>query len=122
MADSAREKRRYRRLTVRLQVTWQVEADGEVGSALATTLGAGGLFVPTDQPLPRRTPMRVRFTLPGVDTHHELTAEVVWVNDASVDVPASGRGMGIAFRDQNAQRRLARELERLPRDVATPQD
>ncbi len=122
MAPEGREQRRYRRLTVRLQVTWQVEDDGEVGSALATTLGAGGLFVPTDQPLPRRTPMRVRFTLPDVETRHELSAEVVWVNDASVDVPESGRGMGIAFRDRNAQSRLARELERLSPDVATPQD
>lgn len=122
MSIEERGKRRYRRLTVRLQVTWQVEADGEVGSSLATTLGAGGLFVPTDQPLPRRTPMRVRFTLPALETHHELAAEVIWVNDASVDVPRSGRGMGIAFRDGNAQNRLARELERLPSDVATPQD
>lgn len=122
MAPEGREQRRYRRLTVRLQVTWQVEDDGEVGSALATTLGAGGLFVPTDRPLPRRTPMRVRFTLPDVETRHELSAEVVWVNDASVDVPESGRGMGIAFRDRNAQSRLARELERLSPDVATPQD
>lgn len=122
MAPDARQKRRYRRLTVQLQVTWQVEADGEVSSALATTLGAGGLFVPTNQPLPRRTPMRVRFTLPDVESHHELSAEVVWVNDASVEVPQSGRGMGIAFRDRNAQSRLARELERLPSGVATPQD
>jgi Tfp pilus assembly protein PilZ len=122
MSSGPREQRRYRRLTVRLEVSWQVEDDGEVGRALATTLGAGGLFVPTDQPLPRRTPMRVRFRLPEVGTRHELAAEVVWVNDASVDVPPSGRGMGIAFRDRNAQSRLARELERLPASVARPQD
>lgn len=122
MALQEREQRRYRRLTVRLRVTWQVEDDGEVSTALATTLGAGGLFVPTEAPLPRRTPMRVRFTLPELGTRHELSAEVVWVNDASVNVPTSGLGMGIAFRDRNAQSRLARELERLPIHVARPQD
>lgn len=122
MSQEGHEKRRYRRLTVRLQVTWQVEADGEVGSALATTLGAGGLFVPTEEPLPRHTSIRVRFTLPDVGTSHELPAEVVWVNDASLEVPLSGRGMGIAFRDRNAQSRLARELERLSTGRVPPRD
>ncbi len=121
----AADKRRYRRLTVRLEVSWIVEGDGRIGTATATTLGAGGLFVPSEEPLPARTQLRMRFRLPGGAEVHELPARVVWANDAATPgIPASGRGMGIAFQDKNAQTRLARQLERIPTRVlgATPRD
>ena len=109
MADP-REQRRFRRLTVRLDVSYVALRTGEVASAMATTLGAGGLFIRTDAPLPRGEALRVRFKVPGTDREHELAAQVVWANGEEAPVPASGRGMGIAFRDTKTQQRLARDL------------
>jgi Tfp pilus assembly protein PilZ len=117
-AKNGAEKRRFRRLTVRLDVSWLSEATDDINTAVATTLGAGGLFVPSEHPLPARTPIRVRFQLPGSGSTHDLRAQVVWANDADTPgVPASGRGMGIAFRNKPAQMELAKALERIPEEV-----
>ena len=105
-------RRRYRRLTVRIDVSFLCEEDGSVHSAVATTLGAGGLFIPSETPLPAGTPLRVRLRLPGTEVDHELSGRVVWANDRNTPgVPASGRGMGIAFKDRPGIVRLARALE-----------
>jgi len=110
-SPQTRPHRRYRRLTLRLDVSYLAEESGEVASAVATTLGAGGLFIPTEQPLRPGEPLRVRFRLPGGGPDFELAARVVWANHASTPgVPPSGRGMGIAFRDPAAQRRLVAAL------------
>ena len=115
VARGGAENRRYRRLTVRLEVSWLVEGSGAVGTAIATTLGAGGLFVPSEAPLPPHSEIRVRFRIPGSRVAHELPARVVWANEADTPgVPASGCGMGIAFRDKRAQTQLARALEHMP--------
>jgi uncharacterized protein (TIGR02266 family) len=112
-ANALREQRRYRRLTVRLEVSWLVEDDGRVGAAVATTLGAGGLFIASEAPLAPGTRLRVRLRLPGCDDTHELAGRVVWANTPSTPgVPPSGYGMGISFSDRHAQARLARDLER----------
>ena len=106
-----REQRRYRRLTVRIDVSYLALREGRVASALATTLGAGGLFIRTDDPLAPGEALRVRFRLPGAAREHELEARVVWANHAHTPgVPDSGRGMGVAFRDPRAQARLASDL------------
>ena len=111
-ASALREQRRFRRLTVRLEVSWLVEDDGRVGAALATTLGAGGLFIASEDPLAPGTRLRVRLRLPGGDKAHELAGRVVWANAPSTPgVPPSGYGMGISFTDRNTQARLARDLE-----------
>jgi len=110
-SSQSRPHRRYRRLTLRLDVSYLAEESGEVASAVATTLGAGGLFIPTERPRPPGEPLRVRFRLPWGGPDFELAARVVWANHASTPgIPASGRGMGIAFRDPPAQRRLAAAL------------
>lgn len=106
-----RPRRRYRRITVRIHVSYLAEERGSVASAVATTLGAGGLFIPTDHPLRPGEPLRVRFRLPWGGPDHELAARVVWANDTSTaGVPPSGRGMGVSFRDPRAQARLAAAL------------
>jgi Tfp pilus assembly protein PilZ len=106
--------RRYRRLTVQVPVRLQRLDDGTARTGEATTLGAGGLFVPTPDPLPPGTRLGVRFRLPGSDEEHALRAEVVWANAASTPgVSAAGRGMGLAFRDPAGIARLAAALGRL---------
>ena len=84
--------RRYRRRTVRVAV----EYAGTFGRAraIATTLGAGGMFIASKDPLPAGTRFTVRFSLPGTHSVHEIPAHVVWSN-TSADANGSGVGMGI---------------------------
>ena len=101
--------RRYRRRTVRIQIDYLSEEGPCRGSA--TTLGAGGLFIATEQALPRGCALRMRFRLPGSELRHEISGRVVWSNPrgASSHTP----GMGIAFTDREAMTILARELDRM---------
>jgi Tfp pilus assembly protein PilZ len=76
--------------------------------ATATTLGAGGLFVPTSEPLPLHAPLRVRFHLPGDDAELCFHAHVAWTRAGAI----GGAGIGIAFDDADARSELAARLER----------
>jgi Tfp pilus assembly protein PilZ len=103
---SARPRRRYPRLTLRVEVVLE-SADGRV-AATATTLGAGGLFVATPTPLEIHEPLVVRFCLPGDDTELCLRAHVAWRRPAE----SSGAGIGVSFDDADARSDLAARLER----------
>ena len=104
---SAKPTRRYPRLTLRVEV--MIEAPGYRESATATTLGAGGLFVATAAPIPRRTPLVVRFRLPGEDSELRFDAHVAWCKDAGSDGTS---GMGLSFDDPDSRAVLAAMLER----------
>jgi uncharacterized protein (TIGR02266 family) len=78
----------------------------------ATTLGAGGLFIETETPLPPGSRPKLAFRLPDGDLRHELEGEVVW-SRRPADAGAGSPGMGIEFCDRAARSRLARELQRL---------
>lgn len=105
---AGRRGRRYRRRTVRVLV----EHLSDVGLAAdpATTLGAGGIFIETESPLTEGSSLKMRFTLPGGETQHEIEGRVVWRRRPS-DPGDHSPGMGIEFTDRNAATRLARELE-----------
>jgi uncharacterized protein (TIGR02266 family) len=105
-----KQTRRYRRRTVRVRV----EYDGVDGPqrAVATTLGAGGMFVATEEPLPEHTLLELRFRLEAGGALHEIEGRVVWVNRLQDDHPHT-RGMGVEFGNPAARALLARELEGL---------
>jgi hypothetical protein len=106
-AHSPRRRRRYPRLTLRVQVS--IESPGFARrEETATTLGAGGLFVATTDPLPIHAPIAVRFCLPGDDTELCFHAHVAWIRAAAT----GSAGMGIAFDDADARSELAARLER----------
>ena len=105
-----RLRRRYRRRTVRVRVEY--ENEGGKCEDTATTLGAGGMFISTAEPLDEQTRIRVRFQLHSGGALHELEARVVWSNRPS-DPATRGCGMGIEFIDPKACGALALELERL---------
>ncbi len=87
-------------------------ANGRVRCDYATTLGAGGLFVSTDDPLPGGSETRLRFRVPGSDRLVEVDARVVWVvkpGEAGSVTP----GMGLTFTDAAETAELARELASL---------
>lgn len=104
--------RRWRRRTVRLGVRW---GDGRVlRDDVATTLGAGGLFVATPAPPERGTRVHLRFRLRGTDPYIEAVARVVF---AHLPEPSSERGspgMGLELIDPAIVSRLAQILEDLP--------
>lgn len=106
-----RPLRRYRRRTVRIEVEYPSRDGGSVRE-YATTLGAGGLFIRSDRPLPRRTRLKLAFSLPGRSQLHEIEGRVVWT-ERPVQPGESLRhpGMGIQFTDRAAEGKLARELE-----------
>jgi uncharacterized protein (TIGR02266 family) len=103
-------KRRYRRRTVRVMVAY-TGATGPCVEA-ATTLGAGGLFIETETPLPEDTRVKLRFRVPGSELEHEIEGRVVW-RRPSLARSSYAPGMGIEFTDRGAAARLAQELERL---------
>lgn len=109
----AEPRRRFRRRTVRILVDFA--APTGVRCEYATTLGAGGAFIETDEPLPVGSPIKVRFRLTQSELAHEIEGRVAWSL-----VPAPGGealrapGMGVEFVDSTAIARLARELEDLP--------
>lgn len=106
-------QRRFRRRLVRVLVDFQ--ARGAPRCEYATTLGAGGLFIETEAPLPLGTALRLRFRLPGGAGMHAIEGRVTWQHqgaDARAgDVRPSG--MGVAFTEAAAAAKLARELEAL---------
>jgi Tfp pilus assembly protein PilZ len=111
MSASEPPMRRFRRRTVRVRVDYAV--DGEPRSEWATTLGAGGMFIETEEPTRAGARLKVRFALPG-NERHEIEARVVWAmaGAAAGSSPARATGIGVEFTDPVAAARLAHELER----------
>jgi Tfp pilus assembly protein PilZ len=105
-----RPKRCYRRRTVGVLVEYVSDAGLCVDPA--TTLGAGGIFIETESPLPEHSTLKMRFRLPGSGTTHEIEGRVVW-RRCPRDPGDYSPGMGIEFTDRAAVANLARELETL---------
>jgi len=104
------DRRRFRRRTVRVLVEYL--SDAGLCCDTATTLGAGGLFIETDQPLPEGSAIKLAFRLPGSDVRHEIEGTVAWAHRPSGGYLGAA-GMGVEFSDRVASARLARELQRL---------
>ena len=105
-----KQTRRYRRRTVRVCVEY-VGAHGPQ-RAVATTLGAGGMFIATQEPLPEHTLLALRFRLEDGGALHEIEGRVVWANWPE-DGHSHTCGMGVEFGNSAARALLARELEGL---------
>jgi uncharacterized protein (TIGR02266 family) len=106
---STQDTRRYRRQTLRILVDYVW--DKGVACDYATTLGAGGMFLETEEPLAQGDILKVRFRLPKGEVLHEVEGRVVWLRESADRLRATAGGAGIRFSDQEAVQRLARELE-----------
>jgi len=111
-----RKRRRFRRRVVRLLVEY-VSATGP-SRDFATTLGAGGMYIETDEPLPPGARLKLRFRLPGERDAHEIEGFVAW-SRRPIHGATSSAGMGIEFRDRRASAQLAQILDRLDEPDAT---
>jgi uncharacterized protein (TIGR02266 family) len=104
--------RRFRRLAVRVLVDYRGPAG--VRCDYATTLGGGGLFIESEDPLPEGTGLALRLRLPRGGTLHELEGRVVWCHRPGPGGDASRPpGMGVALARTPSSARLAREIEEL---------
>jgi len=95
-------------MTVRIRAVY--EHAGRDHDAVATTLGAGGLFVATDDPPTTGTLLRIRFRVPGSTREHALSARVVWAHRPG-DPGAQGHGMGLSFTSPADVAAVAADLE-----------
>ena len=111
MVQIPKLRRRYRRLTVQLEVEYRVGA--ELWKARATTLGAVGLFISTRNPFEPGTRLSLRFMLPSGLVEHDLDGKVVWCHAPGDDPPNQTYGMGIAFDHPAGDPALVAELEAL---------
>lgn len=111
MSKTNDNHRRHRRQTVRILVDYRSEHGHQCD--YATTLGAGGLFIECDEPLPANTILKLRFRLPHSEDLHELEGRVKWCRDARSGDRAVAPGMGVQFTDPSATGPLARELDHL---------
>jgi type IV pilus assembly protein PilZ len=109
-APGSERRRRHRRQTVRVLVEYL--SDAGVCCDNATTLGAGGMFIQTDSPLPIDSTIKLSFRLPGGSLRHEFEGRVVWANRSSPGTSGAA-GMGVGWSDPRASQRLAHEIERL---------
>jgi uncharacterized protein (TIGR02266 family) len=111
MAERTKDNtRRNRRQTLRILVDYVTESG--VCCDYATTLGAGGMFLETDQSVMQGSIIKVRFRLPGGEELHEIEARVVWCrNPPEPGQSIAAGGAGIKFTDQTAINKLGRELE-----------
>jgi uncharacterized protein (TIGR02266 family) len=98
-----------------VRVLVDFHAEGAPRCEYATTLGAGGLFIETDEPLPPGATLRLRFRLPGGSVLHAIDARVTWRHRQTEARAGDARpsGMGVAFTDAAAAAQLAHELEAL---------
>jgi uncharacterized protein (TIGR02266 family) len=115
VARTTEDTRRFRRQTVRILVDYQ-RHDG-VACDYATTLGAGGLFIATEEPLEVGTILKSRFRLAGGGSLHEIEGHVVWTRGG--DSAQRSPGMAIQFDDRIASAQLARELGDFAGEIAT---
>jgi len=108
-----RPRRRFRRRAVRVLVEYL--SNTGLCRDFATTLGAGGMFIETDEPLPPGTRLKLRFRLPASDVAHEIEGFIAWARRPAHGVTGSA-GMGIEFADRAACAELALALERIEAD------
>ncbi len=107
-----RNKRRYPRMTVRIEVRYQ--AGTEIRSDVATTLGAGGVFIATEDPIAMGKSLKLDFRLREGGVGHLIEGRVSW----SCRQPVRGgqAGFGVQFTNAPAIAALAKELEDLARE------
>ncbi len=104
-----RPTRRYRRRTVRVDVEYEAPDGPRVDPA--TTLGAGGLFIETEDPLDEGSEVKLCFALSAGGQRFEIEGRVVWCRRPA-DPHGHANGMGIEFSDRENAIAFALELER----------
>jgi uncharacterized protein (TIGR02266 family) len=88
-------KRKYPRLAMGVHVKY-LDHEGHVSDAVASVIGAGGLFIDKFNPLPKGTDTHLEFSLPASQKIIAAQAKVVWNRKNFVEKYLYP-GMGIKF-------------------------
>ena len=96
MERNSDERRKHQRVPTQILIKYR-SAD-QFFSDYIQNISRGGIFVPTQQPLPENTQLQISFSLPNYDrliTTEGIVVHSVHANSACTDSPA---GMGIQFK------------------------
>ncbi|GEM_PF-2220953 len=101
---SMEDRRKFRRIPLVTEVRYrplQEATPQRLTSLQRLDLGEGGMFVPTEEPLPAGTYLALEFTVPTSMQPLNIVGRVAWTGDA-----VKGKGMGIEFYDLDPHSRL----------------
>jgi type IV pilus assembly protein PilZ len=98
--DSGDPSASNRRVSERLDVSWDVDCETEDTFLYASirNVSALGIFVQTLEPLEVGTSVMLRFSTPGTENAFALKGAVQWINPVRV-LDNRNPGMGILFVD-----------------------
>lgn len=115
VAEAPDAKRRHRRLPTELRVDWRVPNEANRHLSYAGDIGAGGIFIRTDQIAAAGTSVVVELVPPGSTAPQAIEGRVAWTRTT----PGS-RGLGVEFRcrDIGGMRRLRELVRRIEKDGA----
>jgi Tfp pilus assembly protein PilZ len=101
-------QRRHRRLPTEIRVDWRLPNQSDRRASVVGDIGAGGLFLRTNEPPPAGASLLLEMVPPGALTPQTIEGRVVWIRET----PGSeGAGVEFRCRDIGGMRRL-RELVR----------
>ena len=114
--DSGEASASNRRLSDRIDVSWEVDCETEDTFLYASIRNVSelGIFVLTREPLEVGTEVMLRFSPPGSGAPFDLKGAVQWINPVRVLSDNRNPGMGILFVDITPEDR-----ERLVETVRT---
>ena len=114
--DSGEASASNRRLSDRIDVSWDVDCETEDTFLYASIRNVSelGIFVLTREPLEVGTELMLRFSPPGSGVPFDLKGAVQWINPVRVLSDNRNPGMGILFVDITQEDR-----ERLVETVRT---
>ena len=99
--DSGEASASNRRLSDRIDVSWEVDCETEDTFLYASIRNVSelGIFVLTREPLEVGTEVMLRFSPPGADAPFDLKGAVQWINPVRALSDNRNPGMGILFVD-----------------------
>jgi c-di-GMP-binding flagellar brake protein YcgR len=104
------ERRRFVRLSARLEMSYTVLPSGTVKQTVSKDVGGGGVCLLTEKPLAQGTQLQMAMNLPGREQPINAIAEVVWSEQHEVigktdrqrSVEVGIRSVEMAPQDQEA--------------------
>ncbi len=108
--SALRQKRRFRRRTIRTLVEYTTETG--IQCEPATTLGPGGLFIQTDTPVPKGSILKLRFRISDDLPVREIEGRVAWSKSIADGNPRTP-GFGIEFLHRTGINTVAEDLKTL---------
>ena len=99
--DSGEASAENRRLSDRIDVSWEVDCETEDTFLYASIRNVSelGIFVLTREPLEVGTEVMLRFSPPGANAPFDLKGAVQWINPVRALSDNRNPGMGILFVD-----------------------